>query len=296
MLPPMRIAILGLGQIGGSIARALRGLHEPERPFVAAWTPTGKGPATALAAGVVDASPASMEAAVAGADLVVLAAPAPACLALLDALAVLRGGPLGAEATLTDVASTKRRIVARADSLGLPFVGGHPMAGRETRGFEGADPALFAGRPWVLVTGASADARDVERSTWLAEACGGRVLRMDAASHDRAVAAISHLPLVASAALVEAVSGGSGAPAAADWSVIGPLAAGGWAGMTRLARGDPTMGAGILETNADLVADRLRDLVRVLESWLDLLSGPDGPEGEALRARLAAARDRLAER
>jgi prephenate dehydrogenase len=276
--PHVRVAILGLGQIGGSAALALRELPDAERPFVSAWSPAGRGPRAALSRGVVDAAPGSVEAAIAGADLVVLAAPAPACLTLLDALASLR------------------RIVARADALGLPFVGGHPMAGREASGFEAADAALFTGRPWVLVPGVPAGERDVERSAWLAAACGGTVLRMDAAAHDRAVAAISHLPLVASAALVEAVTGGASGPVPDDWAAIAPLAAGGWAGMTRLARGEPAMGSGILETNADLVAERVRDLVRALESWLDLLSEPAGPEGDALRARLAAARDRLAER
>jgi prephenate dehydrogenase len=106
---------------------------------------------------------------------------------------------------------------------------------------------------------------------------------LTATEHDAAVAAISHLPLVVSAALVEAMTG------LPDWPVARGLAAGGWAGMTRLAGGDPTMGAGILATNGAATADRLRALRVVIDEWLVLLG--DGPgDPELLRARLAAVR------
>src|SRR5947199_296246 len=135
--------------------------------------------------------------------------------------------------------------------LGLRFVGGHPLAGRETTGYGAADPALFRDRPWVVVPPDPPDREGQDRVLTLIEACGGRPVAMSAIDHDRAVAAISHLPLLVSAALVEMASGGS------DWDVARTLAAGGWAGMTRLARGDPDMGAGILATNGDEIVARL---------------------------------------
>jgi prephenate dehydrogenase len=110
---------------------------------------------------------------------------------------------------------------------------------------------------------------------------------MDPAAHDAAVAAISHLPLVASVALVEAVAGGS----RPEWLEARNLAAGGWRDMSRLARGDPEMGAGILATNADFVAGRLRTLQAVIDEWLAMLE-PE-PDQAALRDRLERARDAL---
>lgn len=288
----MRIALLGLGLIGGSIARAVRPYGWP----VTAWTATGAGPRHALEVGVIDAAAASPAEAVAGADLVVLAAPASACLGLLDVLAGPARGALAPDAVLTDVASTKGLLVDRAAGLGLRFVGGHPMAGSDAAGFGAARADLFRGRPWVVVA-PPGDERAAGRVEMLAAACGARPVRMDAAEHDLAVAAISHAPLVVSAALVEAMAGGPGEPEAAGWPAAAALAATGWASTTRLARGDPAMGAAIASTNAGPLAARLREVRTRLDAWIALLeaTGPGGlPDEVALRTRLAADRERLA--
>ncbi len=126
----------------------------------------------------------------------------------------------------------------------------------------------------------------------LVTATGARPIRLSAAGHDAAVAGISHLPLLASVALVEAVAGGAGAPAE-DWPVAAGLAATGWRDATRLARGDVAMGAGIVVTNADAIAARLRATIDVLESWLLELERPGGPDRVVIAQRLQAARDRL---
>jgi prephenate dehydrogenase len=112
---------------------------------------------------------------------------------------------------------------------------------------------------------------------------------MDAGTHDRAVAGISHLPLLLSAALAEAVAG----EGAAGWAVASRLSASGWRDMTRLARGDPSMGAGIAATNAPALAGRLRDLRAVLDRWQAELDAPGGPDPAAIEDRLRAARSRL---
>ena len=116
------------------------------------------------------------------------------------------------------------------------------MAGREVSGYGAALPDLFVGRPWVTVLGRYARLCDGERVGELIDACGGLQIPMRAAAHDSAVAAISHMPLVISAAIVEAVAGGPGEPERADWRAAEALSATGWAGMTRLARGEPVMG------------------------------------------------------
>jgi prephenate dehydrogenase len=278
----VRLAILGLGLIGGSVARAL---HEraPDEWTIAAWSPRGDGPAAAVKAGVITSAAASAGEAVSGADLVLLAAPPIECLRLIDDLAGPLRSSLAATAVVTDVASTKRAIVERAAAQKLPFVGGHPMAGRETTGFAAADPRLFVDRPWVICEGAAPGSAVtlVER---LARDVGGVPVRMDAATHDAAVAGISHLPLVVAAALAEAVLGSGGDSASTA------LAASGWRDMTRLARGDPAMGGGIAATNADLLADRLRAMTAVLDTWLAELDREGGPDAQRLEARFAAAR------
>jgi prephenate dehydrogenase len=171
------------------------------------------------------------------------------------------------------------------------------MAGRETTGYASADADLFVDRPWVLVAGAHAAAADVARVESLVRACRARAVEMDAAAHDRAVAAISHLPLVVAAALVEAVAGRgtAGRPEPSDWPEAAALAAGGWRDTTRLARGDETMGAAIVATNAPALASRLRDLRAVLDQWLAELERPRGPDEAVIAERLRAARTILEE-
>jgi len=268
----MDVALLGLGLIGGSIARALaadRGSGERHR--VTAWTPSGEGPRRALAAGVVDAVAGDPAGAMAGADLVVLAGPPLACADLLRRLGSDLRASLGPGAT-------------------IPYVGGHPMAGRETSGFDASDGELFRDRPWVICE-AVADG-DPARVRALALACGARPVELDAEAHDRLVAAVSHLPLITSVALVEAVAGTAGGPSA-DWPEAAALAASGWRDTTRLARGDVTMGTEIAVTNAAAVAVRLRAYRDRIDEWIALLDGPGGPDADAVRARLAAARSRL---
>lgn len=294
----MRVALLGLGLIGGSVARALRrgpagsAVPPASGPWsIAAWTPGGAGPAAALRDGIIDDAPDTPEAALVGADLVVLAGPAPVCITQLDDLAGPWRSLPAPDAVITDVASTKGAIVLRATALGLRFVGGHPMTGRETSGYAESSADLFVDRPWAIVP--SADDLAVERVEMLVAAAGARVRRMTATTHDAAVAAVSHLPLIAAIALVEAVAGGDSAQDRPDWPVASALAAGGWRDATRLARGDVEMGGGIIATNAPAIAARLRDLIAVLEDWLADLERPGGPDANDVADRLRAARARL---
>ena len=188
---------------------------------------------------------------------------APALLELLEAVAALRD-VLAPGAVVTDVASTKAAIVERAAGLGLPFVGGHPMAGVTDRGFEASDEALFRDRP-VICEGPTSPDGGYDRVATLARAWR-RPVGMSPAEHHRAVASISHLPLVVAAALVETVvarkgagdAHGSPGTARADWSAARDLAAGGWASSTRLARGDVAMATGIAITNGSVLAEKDR--------------------------------------
>jgi prephenate dehydrogenase len=296
----MQLGFIGFGLIAGSIARAVRSNPATLGWTMTAWSPSGDGPRRAAADGVVDVAAPDPEAVLPGADLVILAGPATACLAHIDQLAGPWRAHLAADATVTDVASTKAMLVARADAAGLRYVGGHPRAGREKAGYDSADADLLADRPWVVVPGAYATAPDVERVAALARACRARVVEMDGAAHDRAVAGISHLPLVVAAALVEAVAGTTSTAGAArvmarDWPDAAALAAGGWRDTTRVASGDPAMGAAIAVTNAPALAARLRDLRTALDAWLAELERPGGPDERVIATRLLAARAILEE-
>ena len=289
----VRVSIAGFGLIGGSIARALHERGGAETWHVTAWSRNPVPVRKALSDGVVEVAASTLEEAVQGADLVILAAPPLSCLDLIDQLGGRVRNSLPEDCTITDVASAKARIVERADAAGLPFIGGHPMAGSELSGYGAALPDLFVGRPWVTVLGQYARLCDAERVGDLVETCGALQIPMRAAAHDNAVAAISHMPLVVSAAIVEAVAGGPGGPERADWRAVEALSATGWAGMTRLARGEPGMGAGIAATNSAALASRLRDVRAVIDAWLSELEREGGPDPDSLLARFTAARERL---
>ena len=290
---PERIAFLGFGLIGGSIALALRKAGSTAR--LAAWTPNGDGPAEGLRHGFLDDAAATAATALDGAALVVLAGPPLSVLGTLEDLAGPLHGALAADATITDVASTKTLITESASAYQLPFVGGHPMAGRETSGAGAATADLFVDRPWVVVRSGGSRPIDIERVDALARSVGARPVELSGQEHDAAVAAISHLPLLLAAALVESVAGSP--EGAASWPMARRLAASGWADMTRLARSDPEMGAGIVATNAGPVTERLRALRGVLDSWIELLDAPgEPPDAGVIREHLDAAREALERR
>lgn len=253
-----RLAILGFGLIGGSIAQALAS-RRPGAWTVTAWSRRPTAPEVALEAGIVATVASTPEAAVAGSELTVLAASPVANLALVGRIgpAVVEAGGL-----LSDVTSVQRPMAAAAAAVpGLRAVGGHPMSGRERAGYDAASPDLFVDRPWVVLPGRLATPADIALVETLASDCGARPVRLGSDAHDAAVALISHLPLVVAASLVEAASG------AAAWPDARRLAAQGWRDTTRLARGDAALGAGMLALNAAAVAEALRRQRALLDAW-----------------------------
>ena len=167
----MHVGFVGFGLIGGSIARAIRQAEPSPAWTMAAWSPSGTGPERAVAEDVLDAAAPTPIAALAGADLVILAGPPTACLVAIDDLGGGWSGALPPSAVITDVASTKTAMVARADAAGLRYIGGHPMAGLEASGYDAARADLFVDRPWVLVPGQHAQPADLDRVIQLARLC-----------------------------------------------------------------------------------------------------------------------------
>lgn len=257
-------AVIGTGLIGTSVAIALRsaGWH------VRGYDPDEAALTQATRMEGVDAC-GSVEEAVAGAELVVLAGPVGA---IVDTLGILE-----TDALVTDVAGVKRPVVAAGTRLPR-FVGGHPMAGRESSGPEGASGGMFRGAIWVLTTDGAADA-DLIALSEIVQSFGAVPVQMTALAHDRAVAAASHLPHLAAASLVTLVSREEGARA---------LVAGGFRDLTRVAASDPEWWSDVLVANRDAVSAELRQLAGALGELATLVETSDR---DGVLERLDAARN-----
>ncbi|MDE3720359.1 prephenate dehydrogenase [Nocardiopsis sp. N85] len=253
-----RVAVLGAGLIGTSIALALasRGvevlLSDPDAAALRLACELGAG--SPLAEG--DGRPV---------DVAIIAAP-PAVVPT-----VLRDAQdRGLAHVYTDAASVKASVVSAAERLGCDmatFVPGHPMGGREKRGPGAARADLFLGRSWALCPTAKADTGTVERVAEVARLCGADPLVVDAAAHDRAVALVSHAPHVASSAVAARLLG-------ADDDAL-TLAGQGVRDVTRVAGGDPSLWMEILAHNAAPVAEVLRAMAEDLARAADALAARD---------------------
>jgi prephenate dehydrogenase len=189
----VRIAVLGVGLIGGSIGLAARARAGAE---VCGYDPDPAACATALELGAIDRDAPDIATAVAGADVVFAAAPVGA---LEQAVSAALAG-VGPDCVISDVGSTKLALEdARRDRR---FVGGHPLAGAETAGVAGASEDLFEGAIWYLTPTQASDPGLYERLRGLIERFGARPLVVDAAAHDHLMACTSHLPHVLANVLV----------------------------------------------------------------------------------------------
>jgi prephenate dehydrogenase len=180
------------------------------------------------------------------------------------------------DALVTDVAGVKGPVVAAARRLPR-FVGGHPMAGRESSGPGSASAAMFQGATWILTTDGASEA-DLAAMEAVVEGLGAVPVRMSAAEHDAAVAAVSHVPQVLASALVNLV--------ARDGSALS-VAAGGFRDLTRIALSEPAWWTDILTGNRREVGRLVRSLSRDLMEWAERIETPDQ---EGVAASLEAAR------
>ena len=278
-----RLTIVGVGLLGGSIAKAVRsgGLA---REIVG----VGRDEArlgTALRDGALDRVTTDLEAGVRDADFVLLAVPVLAVEALLPR--VWWAAPDGA--TVTDVASTKAGIVRVADQLAarraLAFVGSHPMAGSERSGYGVARADLFRAATVILTPTDRTEPRAVKAVTEFWEAMGARVSAFDAEIHDQAVAAISHLPHLVACALVDGVTRFE--PAALE------LAARGFKDTTRIAASDPDVWTEIFLANRAALATSLDAFRRALAELERCVTRGSAAELRAALARIKAAREAM---
>ena len=279
-----RLVVVGVGLLGGSVALAARA-SGAAREIVGVGRDRQRleGP---LRAGLVDRITTDVAAGVDGADCVVLAATVLANERLLETI----WARAPAAALLTDVGSTKRRIVTAAERLAagrpLAFLGSHPMAGSEKSGWQVARADLFRGATVIVTPTDATEPRAIKGVSALWEALGARVSALDPETHDRTVAAISHLPHVAAWALVDAV--GRFEPGALAF------AARGFKDTTRIAASDPSMWRDVLLDNAPAVRASLGAFRAALDELERLLAAGDAAGIEALLARLKSTREGLA--
>ena len=279
--PFQRIAIVGFGLIGASMALAVRRLW-PRVLLIAVDRKDVIERAMRMHAADVGADDLVIAA---EADLVVLAAPVRTNIDILTGLAAHVPG----DAVVTDVGSTKREIAAAADALPsrLSFIGGHPLAGAAVGGLEAARADLFNGRPWILTPAGDASGSAAAKLTSLVEALGARVQVMAPDTHDSLVAYLSHLPQLAASALMHLVGQHVGADGLS-------LAGRGLRDTTRLASSPVDIWRDISASNQENIARAIDELVAILQS---LKPGTDGAAAALERTfESAAAWKRVLER
>jgi prephenate dehydrogenase len=280
----MRLAVIGVGLIGGSFALALR-----EAGKVSHVVGVGRNrPNLDLARErrIIDSIAPDAAAAARDADVVLIAAPVAQFPSIFGAIAPA----LKSDATVTDGGSTKRDVVAAArTALGSrigQFVPGHPVAGAEKSGAAAASADLFKARRVVLTPLKENNAAAVARVQSLWEACGARVTRLDVEEHDAVLAAVSHLPHLLAYALVHDIAGRGNA------EQLFSYAAGGFRDFTRIASSHPEMWRDICIANRDALLGELSRYQTQLGLVEKLLHGADAGGLEKLFAGARDARDR----
>ena len=267
-----QITVWGTGLLGTSLGLALQA-----NGYAGRLIGLGRRQATldaAKAIGAFHATSTESAEVVPNSDLVVVAVPLSGFEAVFTQLAAHQRP----EATVTDVGSTKQRVLESAHRL-LPyperFVGAHPMAGSEQSGPEAASASLFQGRPCVLTPGddAAADATATVRELW--QAVGMNLIELDPTTHDAHAATVSHVPHLVAGLLIAL------AEARGGWD----LASTGFRDATRLAAGDPTVWRDIITTNQQPVGEALRQFRGQLDDLITLI---DRGEGQAIEHWLEA--------
>ncbi|UQG61172.1 bifunctional prephenate dehydrogenase/3-phosphoshikimate 1-carboxyvinyltransferase [Marinobacter sp. M3C] len=278
-----RVAVIGLGLIGGSLAAALRENKLAEE--VVGFDTRADELALGVELGVIDSAAESAAQAVSGADLVVLAVPVKAIQSVLREIQ----SSLKVDAVITDVGSTKSGFVndVRAVLGHLPatVIPGHPIAGSEKSGIRAANPQLFAKHKVILTPADNACPQALGKVTAMWRACDANVLTMAAEHHDEVLAATSHLPHLIAFSLVDTLAGD-------DQNMdIFRYAAGGFRDFTRIAASDPVMWRDIFLSNRDAVLLTIDRFTQDLDQLRSAIADQDGDTLLRVFTRARAARE-----
>jgi prephenate dehydrogenase len=273
-----RAMVFGTGLIGGSVGLALR-----ER----GWHVSGVDIADGLAARAVELGALTVEGVDRQADLVLVATPVSAAAAVINE--VLASGAWSPEVIVTDVGSVKGPLVAAVDHP--RFVGGHPMAGSEQVGVEGASGDLFVGATWVLTPTATTDPDAFALVRNVLADLGADVVALAPAQHDALVAVVSHVPHLTAATLMDLAVG-----LGQEHAALLQLAAGGFRDMTRIAAGQPSIWPDICEDNAEAIVATLDLLIEALGAMRRRVAEHDHDSLLEILSRAADARRVLSDR
>jgi prephenate dehydrogenase len=273
-----KITIVGIGLIGGSLGLALKAAALPGVEIVGTDRYV-ENEHKALKMGAIDRREHNIPRAIEGASMVIVAVPIPAIPETFQQIAP----DLADGAVVTDTASTKAEVMRWAAEMlppGVSFVGGHPMAGKETGGIEHADATLFEGKGYCICPSITATPSAIQQVTGLAGLVGAQPLFMDPPEHDQYAAAVSHLPLVVSTALFTLLR------SSPSWDDLGVMASSGFRDLTRLASTDPEMSHGIWRTNREAVIHWLDRMIAELSRYRELLK--DAQDETLLQAFIEA--------
>ena len=283
-----RLCVIGVGLIGGSLARALRAAGAC-REVVGA----GRNPAnlqTAVDLGVIDRYETNLARAVAGADMVLVSVPLGAMAAVFDAIS----GHLSPHAVLTDAGSAKGSVIAAVSKAfgGVPanFVPGHPIAGTEQSGVEASFAGLYRDRRVILTPLPETDTHAIDRVRDMWQAAGADVVEMEPVHHDAVLAATSHLPHVLAYTLVESLV------RLGDEGEVFEYAAGGFRDFTRIASSDPVMWRDICLANGDAIQLMIEHFAADLQELNAAIQNHDGQRLLDIFTSAKAARDRYVDK
>jgi len=265
ILADSKIAIIGLGLMGGSLALGLRGK-------CAAIYGIDPNPATlelALSQQIVDYASSDSAILLSEVDVIILSAPVPAILTLLEKLPTYTSNPC----IVMDMGSTKKLIVESMSRLPERFdpIGGHPICGKEKLSLANAERTLFYAAPFLLTPLERTSPRALSAANQIIEALGAKAKTLDAADHDRILASTSHLPFLISSALALATS-----PDVAPF--VGP----GFKSTSRLAGTSSSMMLGVLQSNQENVLNALHEMQKKLAEIESALSSEDFKKLEAM--------------
>jgi prephenate dehydrogenase len=283
-----KLAIIGVGLIGGSMARALR--DEGVVQEIVGCGRNRENLEKAVELGVIDHYSHDVAVAVRGADLVLLAVPLGA---MADTLRAMKGH-LAEDAVVTDAGSVKGSVVRDAVEVfgEVPpfFVPGHPIAGTERSGVEASFAELYRNRRVILTPLETTDQGALERVEWAWQKCGAVVTKMAVEHHDEVLAATSHLPHMLAFSLVDSLA------RMKENDEIFRYAAGGFRDFTRIASSNPVMWRDICIANQDALGGMLKRFADELHEMAAVLEAGDSETLEQIFARAKAARDRYIDR
>jgi prephenate dehydrogenase len=270
----MLVTVIGLGLIGGSIGLALRQGRKSSWEIVG-HSRRRETVARALSLGAIERGETNLRDAVERAELVIIATPVLTVKEIFSRIAP----HLPSGCIVTDTGSTKVQVMKWAGEMLPPtvhFIGGHPMAGRETYGIQAAEADLFRRCTYCLTASEKASPKSMDTVIGMTKKLGAIPFLIDPQEHDNLVAGISHLPILLSAALVSLTTKNP------SWSKMSKLASSGYHDLTRLASGNPEVNSHICLSNQQAIIDWIDKFGQELERYRQLVSKGDKRLEQAL--------------